>query len=204
MKANVIAIAVCCLAAVNLSAQSADEKTLTAFSKSYEYEYAKNYTKAYDILKEAYYEKSYDLNFRMGWLSYTIGDQKNAVMYYKKAIELSPKSVEARMGLVYPLSVMQNWDEVAKVYQEVLKIDPNHSVANYRLGLIAYNKKDYTKALEYCNKVKELYPFDYDTNLLIGKTYISLGKITEAKLSLQTALRYDPTSSEAKTLLSKI
>lgn len=185
-------------------AQSNDEKVLIAFSKSYEMEYAQNYTGALNALKDIYAANSYDINLRIGWLYYAVGDHKNAVSSYKRAIELSPNSVEARMGLVYPLSYQGNWDEVAKIYLEVLKIDPNHSVVNYRMGLISFNKKDFNKALDYCLKVKAMYPFDYDVNLLIGKIYISLGKISEAKASLSTALRYDPTSSEAKSLLSKM
>ena len=99
---------------------------------------------------------------------------------------------------------MENWDDVIKTYSEVLTIDPNNSIVNYRMGYIYYLRKDFEKAAGYTEKVIALYPFDFDANLLLGQIYISLGKIKEAKAHLQRAQHYDPTSTTVKELLEKV
>jgi tetratricopeptide (TPR) repeat protein len=201
MKTKIILIGF--VIAITVSAQAQDP-TIDAFSKSYQYESVKNYPKAIEALINIYDANSYDINLRMGWLYYENGDYANSVTYYKKAIQASPKSVEARLGIAYPMAAMGNWDDLAAIYLEVIAVDPANSLVNYRLGEIYYNKKDYDKALTYALKVRDTWGFDYDTNLLLGQIYIGLGKNTEAKEVLNDALLYYPDSADVKDLLKKI
>jgi len=181
----------------------AQESLETAFSKSYLYEYEAQYSKAIKALLDANTD-NYQLDFRLGWLYYLSKDYPKSEAYYRKAIALENNSVEARFGLVLPLSSLGNWNAVLGVYMEVLKLDPNNSLANYRSALIYYNRKDYTNALAYVMRVTKMYPFDYDSNLLQAKIYLALAKSAEAKKYLQKALEYNPQSEEAKTLIKKL
>lgn len=175
-----------------------------AFSKSYTYESDKDYKNAISAISNVYDAASYDQNLRLGWLHYLNGDYTKSQGYYKKAIALESNSIEARLGYVYPVSAMENWDDVIKTYNDILAIDPNNSTVNYRLAAIYSYRKEFEKAANYAKKVVTLYPFDYDANYLLGQVYISLGKIKEAKVHLTRALNYYPTSTDVKTLLDKI
>lgn len=175
-----------------------------AFSKSYSYENDKDYSKAISVISSVYDVNSYTINLRLGWLNYLAGEYMKSQGFYKKAIALEPKSVEARLGYVYPTSAMGNWDDVLKMYQKILIIDPQNSKVNYRIASIYSYRKKYTKAASYAEKVVVLYPFDYDANYLLGYVYISLGKIKEAKICLNRALQNSPNSTDVKTLLEKI
>lgn len=175
-----------------------------AFNKSYSYENDKDYNKAIAEITTVYDVNSYTINLRLGWLYYLTGDYLKSKKFYQKAILLEPKSIEARLGYIYPISAMGNWDDVLKTYDDILKIDPNNSKVNYRIASIYNYRKEYTKAVFYAKKVLDLYPFDYDTNYLLGYVYISLGNITEAKTCLNRALQYNPNSTDVKKLLEKI
>jgi len=175
-----------------------------AFSKSYSYENDKDYSKAISVITAVYDANSYTMNLRLGWLNYLAGEYVKSQGFYKKTIVLEPKSVEARLGYVYPTSVMENWDDVVKTYNEILTIDPHNSTVNYRMASIYNYRKEYAKAASYAEKVVNLYPFDYDANYLLGYIYISLGKIKEAKVCLRRALDYNPSSTDVKSLLDKI
>jgi tetratricopeptide (TPR) repeat protein len=203
MKTKIILIGFMITITVSVSAQTQNSQ-VAAFAQSYQYEYIKNYPKSIEMLTGIYDANSYDINLRIGWLYYESGDYTSSVTYYKKAIQASPKSVEARLGIAYPMAAMGNWDDLAAIYLEVITIDPANSLVNYRLGEIYYNKKDYDKALMYALKVRDTWGFDYDTNLLLGQIYIGLNKITEAKEVLNDALLYFPDSSDVKDLLKKI
>lgn len=178
--------------------------TSEAFSKSYTYEVNKEYSNAIAAMNKVYSAESYSINLRLGWLNYLAGEYVNSQSYYKKAIGLEPKSIEARLGYAYPASAMENWNDVVKIYEEILAIDVNNSVVNYRMGSIFYYRKDYTKATNYLQRVLNLYPFDYDSNYLLGQIEIIQGKIKEAKIHLNRALEYNPSSSEVKKLLSTL
>jgi tetratricopeptide (TPR) repeat protein len=175
-----------------------------AFSKSYTYETNKDYTKAVSSITAVYDASSYTMNLRLGWLEYLAGEYIKSESYYKKAIVLEQKSVEARLGSVYPISATGNWDEVIKVYSEILTIDPQNSTVNYRMAYIYFVRKDYERAASYAQKVVKLYPFDFDSNYLLGQIYVTQGKILEAKMYLTRAVEYNPTSTEAKSLLGKL
>ena len=177
----------------------AQNTTAEAFSKSYSFEAKKEYKKAISTLLTI--KENYPVDLRLGWLYYLDGAFNKSKIYYKKAIGFKQKSIEARFGLVYPISAMQNWDEVIKVYDEILKINANENTVNYRLAIIYYTRKNWDKAEYYLYKILETYPFDYDTNLLLGNTFIKNGKIKEAKKVLELALLYNPQSKDVLTLL---
>lgn len=178
------------------------DKQRAAFRTSYVQENAGDYRAAVNTLKAVYDDSSYELNLRLGWVSFKSGDFKESEAYYRKAISLRPYGIEARLGLVYPLSSMGNWTHVNAVYDEILAIDANNSIANYRYGLLAYGKEDYIKADRLFSKVVNLYPFDYDSLIMLAWTRFKLGKTLEAKALFQKALLYSPDDASALEGLS--
>lgn len=177
--------------------------TEAAFAKSYSFEYETQYSKAISALTEAGVD-SYQINLRLGWLYYLSKDYVKSEQYYRKAVVAEPSSIEARFGLVLPMSTIGNWNNVLAVYLEVTKLDPNNSIANYRIASIYYVRKDYTNATNYVSKVLKLYPFDYDSNLLFGKILMAEAKNVEAKKHFTKALEYNTQSDEAKVALKKL
>lgn len=175
--------------------------TVSVFSRSYVYESNKDYSKAIETLMTVYNGANYTVNLRLGWLWYLKGDYTKSQMYYKNAIAAEPKSIEARLGYVYPAAALENWTDVSGVYKEILNIDPENAVANYRLAYIShYITRDNVSALNYIGRVLKYYPFDFDANYLLSAIQTSLGNIREAKLAAQRALQYNPQSKEAQKL----
>lgn len=203
MKVKNLIVPVLTLISVNLVAQDFAKLTV-AFSESYAKEKEGKYADAVKPLKAMYDEKSYEINLRLGWLTYMQGQFSESVGYYSKAIELMPYAIEPRLGIVLPASAMGNWSLVVEQYNKILSVDPNNTLVLYRMGLISYENKDYKKAYTYFEKVVNLYPFDYHSLLMLGWTNYQLGKTKEAKVLFQKALLYDPTSASAKEGLGLI
>lgn len=185
----------------SIQAQDLFNNKLSAFSSSYEKEYTQNYDEAIKALEKIYAKDDYEVNLRLGWLYYSKADYNKSVAFYKNAVVLKPSSVEAKLALVNPLSYLGNWDEIVTIYEEILKIDTKNYTVNYRLSLIWYNRKKYTQALTYAKAIQPIYPFDYETNLLLGKINIALGNITDAKNTLQKAILYNPLATEPIEIL---
>lgn len=170
----------------------AQTPTLDAFKKSYAAEATKDYSGAISAYTPVYSKTSYSMNLRLGWLYYLNADYLKSKTYYTIAIGLNNKSIEARTGLIYPLSAMNNWDEVMKVYKAILTIDVNNTSAHYQLAYIYFVRKKYTEAEGHLKTVLSFHPFDYDSNALLGSTYVKMGKIQEAKKHYSIALEYNP------------
>jgi Tfp pilus assembly protein PilF len=179
-------------------------KLTAAFSESYTKEKAGKYGEAVTALKAYYDVNSYELNLRLGWLTYLQGQFSESLAYYNKAIDLMPYGIEARLGVVLPASSMGNWDLVIAQYNKILSIDPNNTVTLYRLGLISYDKKDFKQAYQYFEKVVNLYPFDYQSLLMLAWTNLKLGKTREAKILFNKTLLYSPDDASAKEGLAMI
>jgi tetratricopeptide (TPR) repeat protein len=185
------------------SAQN-DVALQSAFKSSYANETKSDFTAAIKDLKAVYSETSYEVNLRLGWLSYSAGLFTESMAYYKKAIDLMPASVEAKFGFVYPAAAVGNWDQVKTQYENILKIDAKNTQAHYRLGLIYYGREEFDKALQHFQVGFNLYPFDYDFNLMMAWTSLKMGKLREAKVLFNKVLLLSPDDESAKEGLGLI
>jgi tetratricopeptide (TPR) repeat protein len=196
MKRLIICLVFISVASLQLRAQNG--KILQdAFAASYKAETSGEYTRAIEILRKEYNENSYEVNLRLGWLTYNNGSFTESAAYYNKAIQLMPYSIEARLGFALPASAMGNWDHVVTKYQEILKIDPNHYTTNYRMGLIYYNREDYKNAFNHFERIANMYPFDYDAVIMFAWANFRLGKTREASALFNKALLIRPGDASA-------
>jgi len=185
-----------------LHAQTAARQS--AFSKSYEFENASNYGAAIKEVKTVFDTDDYFCNIRLGWLYYLSKNYAESIKYYDKAISLKPYAIEARFGCIKPLSASENWEKVKAHYLQILKIDPQNTTANYWLGVIYYNRKQYSSAANLFGKVINLYPLDYDSVIMLAWTKLSLGKAADAKVLFNHALTLRPNDSSSLDGLKKI
>lgn len=176
----------------------------TAFYKSYEFEKSNNYSAAIKELNSIYKTDDYFANIRLGWLQYLSKNYTQSIRYYEKAISLKPYAIEAKFGLIKPLSATENWEKVKNQYNEILKIDPQNTIACYWLGVIYYNRKDFSGALKLFEKVVNLYPLDYDSVIMLAWTKLNLGKSAEAKVLFNHALTLRPNDSSSLEGLKQI
>ncbi|MDX9928992.1 MAG: tetratricopeptide repeat protein [Bacteroidales bacterium] len=184
-------------AGISVTAQDNFIAARDAFQKSYIQEATGEYVGAINSLKEVYDEKSYEINLRLGWLTYLSGGFTESKAYYLRAIALMPYAVEPRLGFVYPAAATGNWSEVITQYEKILEITPNYSIVLHRLGLIYYGRNEYEKALKYFEKVVNLFPFDYDGLTMLAWTHFRLNNTREAKVLFQKALLNTPGGSSA-------
>ena len=193
------------LIAAAITAYGQQEEVLQkAFADSYRYEQQADYRAAIAALQEAYQPDSYEINLRLGWLYYLLGDYPQSLKHYKVAMTLLPYSIEARLGYVLPLAAMGNWNEVVGIYESILQTDPQNTLANYRLGVIYYERGEYGRAKTYVEKVVNLYPFDYDSVLLLGWINLQMKDYRKAQVLFNKSLLIRPGDASARAGLRQI
>ncbi|MBC7401335.1 MAG: tetratricopeptide repeat protein [Mucilaginibacter sp.] len=174
-----------------------------AFKNSYADENNKNYTAAINDMTPYYSEGSYEVNVRLGWLNYLNKNYNASQTYYARAVKIKPNAVEAKFGYVKPLSYLQSWDKVLDQYNAILKIDPQNTQANYWLGVIYYNRKQYDAAIRCFKAVVNLYPFDYDGNHMLAWSCYFSGRKPDAQSYFEKALLIKPDDASSLDGLSK-
>jgi tetratricopeptide (TPR) repeat protein len=180
------------------------EEMINVFSESYSLEAVGNFAKAIQELNQVYAENSYELNLRLGWLYYNMGNYFESRNKYEKAVSLMPYATEAKLGYVLPVSAMGNWDDVVKTYEKILEIDPLNTLVNYRMGAIFYERKQYEKALKYCEITVNQYPFDYDSVILLAWIHYQMGNMREAEVLFKKSMLIKPNNASAEYGLNQI
>ena len=175
-------------------------KHVNAFKNSYSAYLNDNLSEAINSIGEVYDSTSYIMNLRLGWLYYESAKFDQSIEYYQRAIDLQPKSIEAKFGKAYPLSAVEKWNEIIKLYKEILIIDPNNYNANLRLAGIYKFRNEFDSSLNYAKKLGVLYPFDFVVNMLLAELHDKLNNHKQAKIHLNRALSYNPDSKEALKL----
>jgi tetratricopeptide (TPR) repeat protein len=180
-----------------MASKAQDSKQLiAAFSQSYLMETNKNYLAAIAEIQKVHNDRNYETTMRLAWLYYASEKYKESVALYQKAIDLMPASIEPKIAMVTPLVALNNWDKVISNYQEILKISPNYSLINYRLGLIYYNRENYPLAKKYFDINLNLFPFDFETINMSAWTAFRLGKTDIAKALFNKALLVYPANAD--------
>jgi tetratricopeptide (TPR) repeat protein len=181
-----------------------DQVLHQAFSESYTLEYNKKYSEAIMAITKQKAEQKYEVFVRLGWLHYLNKQYAQSIQLYQQACRMMPYSIEAKLGLVKPLSALENWNQVMEQYEAILKIDPQNYTANYWAGVMQYNRKQYEPAQKMFEKLINLYPFDYDANHMLAWTYLNLGRKNDARLLFNKTLLIKPEDASCLQGLSLI
>ncbi len=175
-----------------------------AFSASITQENNQRYGDAVRSLMGVYSARSYEINLRLGWLHYLNRNHSESITYYKRSIEIMPVAAEPLWGIINPYSAVEDWVNVERTYKSIIRFDPKNSKAHYYLGMIYYNRKNYTQAKKYFDVVLNLYPFDYGAMLMSGWTNLFLGNFADARVLFTKVLLNSPGDKSALDGLSLI
>ena len=179
---------------------------LKAFEKSIQAEKDYNYSEALDALNDIYseYASDYLVNLRLGWLYFKVNNFNESIRFYNQAVKISENSIEALLGLTYPLSSLNKWEDIENVYLKILDKDENNYTANLNLGLYYFNTKNFLNAKVRLEKVIDNYPSDYSANIYLGWALYYLGNEKDAAVHFERALIANPGDSSATEGLNLI
>ena len=181
----------------------AQEGLTGAFAASYAAEAKANYDDAIGALRNGY-ANLYEQNLRLGWLYFLAKNYTSSAAYYQKAIDQRPYAIEPKFGLIKPLNALGQIEKMLGLYLALLQVDPQNTQAKYWVGVIYLNRKQFDKAARFFERVVNLYPFDYDTNLSLAFVYLSQGKKIEARVLYNKVLLIRPGDAQALAGLKRL
>jgi tetratricopeptide (TPR) repeat protein len=189
----------CLLYTINGSA------AVDVWAESYRLEALTRYEDAAEVLLPALKKDSKNefILLRLGWLNYLRGNHNKAMEYYKKALAVNSKSLDAKLGLVLPLLAQQRWNEAAKYTQEVLKVAPWNYYAHIRLMIAEEGLRQWQTLAKHAREVHARYPSDATVLVYLARANRWLGNTRDAKNAYQKVLERAPSNIEALQYLEE-
>jgi tetratricopeptide (TPR) repeat protein len=116
-----------------------------------------------------------------------------AIQAYLKAVELSPDSAEAIIGLGDARQAKGQYDEAILEYRKALQLEPENARVHFGLGKIYFNEKQlYHEAVAEYQRAIQLDPKFLDAHLSLGEIYEEKGLYREAIARYVHVLSLDP------------
>lgn len=139
----------------------------------------------------------YDGYIALGMFCATQGDPL-AEEYYRSAIELKPRSVEAHYNLAMHLQERGDLDAALATYDEILELDPDNATAPFNQGYIHLEyRQDYAAAVSAFSAALERLPYYQQAFYNRGLAQESLGALDDALADYNSALELKPDYTEA-------
>ncbi|MGD0338305.1 MAG: tetratricopeptide repeat protein [Bacteroidota bacterium] len=135
--------------------------------------------------------------FQKGYNAYEAKDIDNAIVFFKKAIDLDPKYAKAYNGLGNAYYGKANYDKAMSLWEKAIELDPKYAAAYNNLGNAYKDKGNYDKAIPLYEKSIEL-----DSNFAaaynnLGLAYVDKGNYDKAMSLYEKAIELDPKDAVA-------
>ena len=132
--------------------------------------------------------KSPYLHRKMATLLLMLKDYKNALAHALICIDFNPEDIRNRMLLADIYTRMDNDNSAIKQYYKILSLEPENQRVILLLTTLLIRKNDFTKALDYLERLKELNPNLIIAHYYHGRVNLEIGHYKKAEGSFLKAL----------------
>lgn len=115
-----------------------------------------------------------------------------AVEAYRRAIELSPGWVDARINLGTAHYQMSELGEARRAFESAIEADEGSATAHFNLGCVLDDLEEYDKAILHLRRAANIAPQHADTHFNLALVLEKRGKTGKAREHWATYLRLQP------------
>jgi tetratricopeptide (TPR) repeat protein len=143
------------------------------------------------------YIKRAEAEQRQGNLAPALEDLQTAAALSSDVILVS-----LRLADVY--FALENFEEAASHYREVLRFDPDSPSVLYRLGLTYFRAGREAEAIESLSRAASLQPGNWQALYVRGSVFLALGAVAEAESDFLAALEIRPEAEQTRDALIEL
>lgn len=130
---------------------------------------------------------------RQGRTAHDAEDCVQAISFFKRAIELNPKFIDAHIDLAEVYIQCMNPRLAEKHFKKVIKLDPYNYRTLYKLGYMYLNEMNRPKnAVAMFQKCLDINPIDSDAGISLGLSYMELHQYSDAIACFKDLLAENP------------
>jgi len=134
------------------------------------------------------------------------GRVEDAREEYRKILAMNPRQpgIHQRMGhlLLAGELTPEVREEARREFEKELQLDPANELAEYELGEMARQARQWTEAITHFQRAVELDPASVEALVGLGKSLVSAGHAADSVAPLERAVKLAPASSVAHYQLS--
>jgi len=203
METNMFKYSLALLALLTASTTTQAQSINSSWASSYTLEANGEYEKAASLLIPYLHsgERSEFSTLRYAWLNYLQGNFNDATAYYKKAIALNGRSIDAKLGISLPLMAQHRWSEARRHIQQVLAQAPMNYTAHTYLMACEEGLRHWQVLEKHAKKVSSYYPTDATTLIYLARAHAWQGNNLLAKSVYNKVLMRVPENVEALRFL---
>ena len=143
-----------------------------------------------------------DPNYYSGYIAlgnlHEIKNSPLALDFYKTALDVDPKGLEAMYGIAMVEQNRRNLEEAKAYYRSILAIEPEYYTALYNQGYIKLvYESEYDSATYFFQKTVDIEPLYTDAWFNLGLSEQARGKNREALKAFKETLKIDPDYEKA-------
>lgn len=135
--------------------------------------------------------------------SVRMGTEQEALQALRRAIELNPDHLKARLHLGRAYVDLNRSELAEEQFRAVVKRDPHYQWGHYHLAVIALGRGSIEEALREYQKEIELYPNESQAHLELGELLLKQGHTKSALEHLTAARTADPSQPGVHFALAK-
>ena len=140
--------------------------------------------------------------FRQGDLASDF-DPEAAVTYYKRAIEMNPNNLKARLSLGVVYRSLGEHRLAEQQWLKVIEAKPSHTMAHNNLALLYLNTDRYDEATELCERTIKTWPDSATAYLHLGTVHHLTGNLEQAEARFRQGVRLEQGNAKAHAILGK-
>ncbi len=131
-----------------------------------------------------------------------MGKVDEAIVHYRKALQIRPDYAEAHINLGAALVKKDRVGEAIVHYQKALQIEPDNEEASYNLGNVLLKKGEVDEAIAHYQQALQIKPDFAEAHNNLGKALLQKGNAGEAITHFQKTLQIEPDNAEAQNNLA--
>jgi tetratricopeptide (TPR) repeat protein len=131
-------------------------------------------------------------------------DWRNNFVLYTNILGACPDATYIRRDLGATYWQAGDVESAEREWREVLKEEPENSLALGGLGLVCLKEQHYPEAIDYYKKAIKFDPGNAEAHEYLGVTYLDTHSLELAEPELRTAVSLFPFSSNARNALGKL
>jgi Flp pilus assembly protein TadD len=166
----------------------------------------KDFSRAQRVLAAAL-EKDRASAPHYNWMGITMqlqGRLDEARVAFQKAVELDPKSAEYRANLGALELARADAKSAEESLKEAIRIDPNHSLALYNLGIAVAEQGRNAEAVPFFERAEKSGPATVGLLNALARAYREIGDLPRAAATLRRSLAMKPDQPEQQKLLKQL
>jgi Flp pilus assembly protein TadD len=129
------------------------------------------------------------------------GEYEKAIAEFKKAIAMRPNYYRAYNNLAVCYGELKQFDKAEEVLLKTIELKPDNFYAMNNLAVLHMEQRNFEKALGYARRCVEVEPGYVNGRITLGSVLAMTGKVDEARVQFNEALRLEPDNESARNNL---